>query len=233
MSATIGTFEALTISGIAAVAASSGQETRTMSAPASSSWRTCSMVALASPVTVLVIDWTVIGASPPTATLPTWICRLLRRSIARQGRRWVWSCAVMTASRIGQRAPRRQRPRSSAGGFQRSLRLGEDTLGDAAVEEFGAGGVRHLRGQARQGRHAVGLAGGELTGEIDRVARPAHLERDRLARLDDQRRGARDRAVDGSLGDERAFGRVGGRRRRGRRRSVARYRRDVGGRRAG
>jgi hypothetical protein len=33
----------------------------------------------------LVIVWTVTGASPPTATLPTMICRDLRRSIVRQG----------------------------------------------------------------------------------------------------------------------------------------------------
>ena len=62
-----------------------------MSAPASSSWRIWLIVALASPVMVLVIDWTVIGASPPTGTLPTWMTRDLRRSIARQGRTWVWS----------------------------------------------------------------------------------------------------------------------------------------------
>ncbi len=48
-----------------------------MSAPASSSWRIWSMVAAASPVSVLVIDCTVIGASPPTGTLPTWIWRRL------------------------------------------------------------------------------------------------------------------------------------------------------------
>ena len=57
-----------------------------MSAPASSSWRIWSIVAAASAVRVLVIDWTVIGASPPTSTLPTRILRLLRRWIARQGR---------------------------------------------------------------------------------------------------------------------------------------------------
>ena len=38
--------------------------------PAPSAW-ICSTVALMSLVTVLVIDWTVIGASPPTGTLPT------------------------------------------------------------------------------------------------------------------------------------------------------------------
>ena len=44
------------------------------------------MVAAASAVSVLVIDWTVIGASPPTGTLPTRIWRDLRRSMLRQGR---------------------------------------------------------------------------------------------------------------------------------------------------
>jgi hypothetical protein len=44
------------------------------------------MVAAASAVTVLVIDWTLIGASPPTSTAPTRILRLGRRWMARQGR---------------------------------------------------------------------------------------------------------------------------------------------------
>ncbi|KAK0338734.1 hypothetical protein LTR94_037364, partial [Friedmanniomyces endolithicus] len=57
-----------------------------MSAPASSSWRIWSIVAAASDVGVFVIDCTLIGASPPTSTDPTRICRLLRRSIWRQGR---------------------------------------------------------------------------------------------------------------------------------------------------
>jgi hypothetical protein len=37
------------------------------------------MVAAASAVAVLVIDWTLIGASPPTSTEPTRILRLGRR----------------------------------------------------------------------------------------------------------------------------------------------------------
>ena len=57
-----------------------------MSAPASSSSRIWPMVALASLVTVLVMDCTEMGASPPTSTEPTRILRLLRRSIMRQGR---------------------------------------------------------------------------------------------------------------------------------------------------
>ncbi len=70
MSATTGMLEARVIAFIALVASSSGQETRTMSAPASSILRIWSMVARASPVMVLVMVWTLIGASPPTGTLP-------------------------------------------------------------------------------------------------------------------------------------------------------------------
>src|SRR4029079_17850170 len=44
------------------------------------------MVASASSVGVLVIVCTLIGASPPTGTEPTMICRDLRRSMSRQGR---------------------------------------------------------------------------------------------------------------------------------------------------
>jgi hypothetical protein len=59
---------------------------RTMSAPASAQACTCSTVAFTSVVSVLVIVCTVIGASPPTGTGPTWIWRVLRRSILRHGR---------------------------------------------------------------------------------------------------------------------------------------------------
>ena len=52
-----------------------------MSTPASSARRICATVPGTSVVSVLVIVCTVIGASPPTGTLPTWIWRDLRRSI--------------------------------------------------------------------------------------------------------------------------------------------------------
>ncbi len=73
MSATIGTLAARTICLSATVLSTSGQETRMMSTPASSQRRIWSIVALASDVGVLVMVWTVTGASPPTATLPTMI----------------------------------------------------------------------------------------------------------------------------------------------------------------
>ena len=86
MSATIGMFDARTIAGSAAVASSIGHETRIRSAPTSSQRRIWSIVASASSVGVLVIVCTVIGASPPTGTLPTMIWREGRRAIVRQGR---------------------------------------------------------------------------------------------------------------------------------------------------
>ena len=67
------------IAFIALVASSSGQETRTMSAPASSSARICAIVPRDVGGDVLVMVCTVIGASPPTGTLPTMIWRDLRR----------------------------------------------------------------------------------------------------------------------------------------------------------
>ena len=85
MSAISGTRAARAIWRKAAVLASSGQETRIRSAPASSQRRIWSIVATASLVSVLVMVWTVIGASPPTGTLPTMIWRLLRRWMSRQG----------------------------------------------------------------------------------------------------------------------------------------------------
>ena len=50
-----------------------------MSQPVAVNSAICCSVALMSEVSVVVIDWTLIGASPPTATLPTWIFRVLRR----------------------------------------------------------------------------------------------------------------------------------------------------------
>src|SRR3546814_11272953 len=85
MSATSGTWAARAILRRLAVDSSVGQETRMMSAPTPSQRRIWSIVAAASSVGVLVIVCTVIGASPPTGTLPTMICRLLRRLTSLHG----------------------------------------------------------------------------------------------------------------------------------------------------
>ena len=54
-----------------------------MSAPASSQRADLLDRGAASAVSVLVMVCTVIGASPPTGTLPTMICRDLRRRMSR------------------------------------------------------------------------------------------------------------------------------------------------------
>ena len=76
--------EALTTSLIIALAAAflssvMGTAAALALQPASSKSRTWRIVAAASVVSVLVIDWTVIGASPPTRTAPTRTWRLFRR----------------------------------------------------------------------------------------------------------------------------------------------------------
>ena len=64
----------------------------------------------ASEVGVLVIVWTVIGASPPTGTLPTMIWRDLRRSISRQGRIEDMAAHIGAARRGGKATARRFAP---------------------------------------------------------------------------------------------------------------------------
>ena len=81
MSATTGTFTSRTISLSASALSRSGQETRTISTPASSACRIWAMVPATSVVSVLVMVCTEMGASPPTGTRPTWIRRDTRRVI--------------------------------------------------------------------------------------------------------------------------------------------------------
>ena len=65
----------------ASAASASGTATRTMSQPAASRRRIWATVAATSGVGVLVMDWTVTGAPPPTATPPTVIARVALRRI--------------------------------------------------------------------------------------------------------------------------------------------------------
>src|SRR3989337_3129928 len=60
-----------------------GTATRTMSQPAASSDQIWSSVASTSRVSVLVMDCTVICASPPIMMEPSWICLVLRRGVIR------------------------------------------------------------------------------------------------------------------------------------------------------
>src|SRR5688572_1646751 len=79
MSAITGIWDFLAMIGNASASSWLGTATRTMSQPVAVSSAICCNVALMSAVRVVVIDCTLIGASPPTATLPTLIWRLLRR----------------------------------------------------------------------------------------------------------------------------------------------------------
>src|SRR5579884_3687768 len=126
MSATIGTETWRTMSLRASADSRSGHDTRTMSAPARSSSRICATVALTSLVTVLVIDCSVIGASPLTGTLPTWIWRQRRRWMSRYGRTLIVNLAD-------------QSPRD----IER-LRDGKKTIGAAGGNRVAPGRVRHV-----------------------------------------------------------------------------------------
>jgi len=75
----IGTVTCLTISGTARAAASVFTVTRTSSLPAAWSALTWATVPGTSAVSVLVMDWTMIGRGPPTLTPPTSTEIVLRR----------------------------------------------------------------------------------------------------------------------------------------------------------
>src|SRR5919204_1338344 len=79
MSATTGMVDLAAIAGRAAASSVSGTATRTMSQPVAASSAICCRVALTSAVLVIVMDCTLMGAPPPTGTLPTLILREGRR----------------------------------------------------------------------------------------------------------------------------------------------------------
>src|SRR5262249_29932218 len=85
MSAMTGIWECLAISGSASASSWLGTATRTMSQPEAVSSAICCSVVLTSAVSVVVMDWTEIGASPPTATEPTLIWRDVRRAASTGG----------------------------------------------------------------------------------------------------------------------------------------------------
>ena len=85
MSAITGICECWAISGRASASSWLGHATRTMSQPVAVSSAICWRVAFTSEVSVVVIDWTEIGWSLPTPTLPTWIWRVLRRGASTGG----------------------------------------------------------------------------------------------------------------------------------------------------
>ena len=74
MSATTGTVDLAAIALSASASSQCGTATRTMSTPVATSDAICCSVALMSDVFVVVIDWTLMGASPPIGTPPSVIC---------------------------------------------------------------------------------------------------------------------------------------------------------------
>src|SRR4051794_10110043 len=93
----------VTISAPAAAAASVLTVTRTSSGPACASCATWSAVALASAVSVFVIDWTTIGWADPTSTPPTSTDTVERRLGRRE------SVAAVMALRVARAALRAAR----------------------------------------------------------------------------------------------------------------------------
>src|SRR5712691_8539745 len=81
MSATSGMRIWRLISPSFSAASRTGTAQRTISQPAASSAQICRSVASTSRVSVFVIDCTVMGASPPTLSLPNWIGLVWRRVI--------------------------------------------------------------------------------------------------------------------------------------------------------
>src|ERR671938_589269 len=137
MSATRGTGVARTMAGSAAAASLFGTASRTMSAPASASARTCPSVASTSVVSVVVIDCTAMGAPPPIATDPTRSCRVRRRSLIAL-MPW-WSYAPMLAPRKGKARRGRRRAvvltrQAAAHSQELLLRDGRELLVDERLE---------------------------------------------------------------------------------------------------
>src|SRR6185369_8049030 len=87
------------ICGTAAAASSRSTVMRTISEPARDSAATCAIVPSISAVSVLVIDFTTIGAPPPTATLPTmtWVVLCRARGPATS------SCGIISGLFMGPR----------------------------------------------------------------------------------------------------------------------------------
>src|SRR3954447_11727450 len=85
MSAITGSCDFFAIAGSASTSSCDGTATRTIWHPAAVSSAICWSVALTSAVSVVVIDCTLTGAPPPTGTLPTMICRLIRRGASGGG----------------------------------------------------------------------------------------------------------------------------------------------------
>src|SRR5215213_3895162 len=105
MSAITGICDLRAIAGSASASSWLGQATRTMSQPVAVSSAICCRVALMSVVGVVVIDCTLIGASPPTSTLPTRILREGRRGASTGGGAAGMPMETLTSGPLGVVSP--------------------------------------------------------------------------------------------------------------------------------
>src|SRR3954452_2211892 len=170
MSAITGICDLRAIAGSASASSWLGQATRTMSHPVAVSSAICWRVALTSDVRVVVIDCTLIGASDPTATLPTLIWRVLRRGARTGGGREGSPRLTVTPSSIAPPPsdhppgpPTGDRPHPS-GEREHPGSAGDAKSGDG-VDDVGV--HEQDRHDDEQARHPVG--NGQRAGDVDRA----------------------------------------------------------------
>src|SRR5699024_4771766 len=163
MSAITGIGDFAAIAGSASASSWRGHATRTMSQPAAVSSAICCSVALMSCVGVVVIDCTVIGASPPTWMSPSLTLRVFRRGASTGGgcltdgiprltevTSPLWTCGPGVARR-GETPP----PLLHDPGGTRHARSGEqgDGLDDVRVQQQQGHRDEHQRHRVGQRQH--------------------------------------------------------------------------------
>ena len=147
---------------------------RTSSEPARASAATCATVASTSAVSVLVIDWTTIGAPPPTTTPPTRTAtlRLARRAAAGA------PAAGRTSARHAPASGRRRRAamRAAAGDLEH-LQMRLEALGLQAAPDSarpsGAEDISSTPPQPSQIRNATRSCGACWCGQATKALRLA------------------------------------------------------------
>ncbi len=107
MSAITGICDFVAMAGSASASSVDGHATRTMSQPAAVSSAICWSVVFTSEVSVVVIDCTETGASPPTSTLPTLIWRVCRRGASTGGGAAGIPRSIEVTSVLSGRGPKR------------------------------------------------------------------------------------------------------------------------------
>ena len=148
------------MTGTAAAAASLLTVMRTSSLPAWASAATWSAVASASAVSVLVMDWTTMGAAEPTATPPTSTLGVWRRGRPAEPltptSRWMSDQVTMTSSAMSMTKP---------GEVDEPLGGGADAVAAGGLDEG------HGHAAAVHGREGQDVDDGQVGREQARPAR--------------------------------------------------------------